>query len=413
MMQRMANSRPAVPLLLLVLLAALAPLSMDAVLPSLPALAGSFHIAPEDAQAVITAFMIGFSVGQIFWGPLADRFGRRPILLFCLAAFALCNLGIALATNLQAVLIGRGLAGLSACAGMVMSRTLVIDTTQAEDRHKVIAALASAMFLAPALGPVVGGVLQAWAGWRAIFCVLAVVPAFLLLYIALRFEETLAKPDPNALHLRTVFSTWWQLLRNPHFLRPTLVVAAMSGAMYAFIAASPLVLMKQHGLTSTQFGIAYMFVAASFILGGQVARRAQVGRAKPWVAAAVSVALLTGVSIVASAHFPPADDTVALAWFMGSAILFYAMLGITMPLSMAAGLRDCEAVGARASGLQGFLQATGGASASAIVSLIPDATLGIGGFIAAAAMTSLVVLAFSAPWRDLPDILKSFVQVAD
>jgi len=403
------------PLLLLVLLAALAPLSMDAVLPSLPALGHSLHIDARDAQKVITYFMAGFSVGQIVWGPLADRFGRRPILLACLIAFATCNVGIVLASGLQTILLWRVLAGVTACAGMVLSRTLVIDTTAPNDRPRVIGALASAMFLAPALGPVLGGLVQASAGWRALFGLLAALPACIAVYIAWRFKETLAKPDPSALQISTIASTWWQLLSNPHFLRPSLVVAAMSGAMFAFITASPVVMMQELGLSSSDFGIAYMFIAGSFIVGAQIGRRAEVGHAKPWVVAALVVAVVAGTSIVIAAdtHLGSSDPMVTLVWFVASAAIFYGALGVAMPLSMAAGLRDCEAIGGRASALQGFLQAAGGAAASAAIGLVPDAALGIGIFIVAGAGISLVVLAFSAPWRDLPDVLRSFVRVVD
>lgn len=409
-----APTRPA-PLLLLVLLAALAPLSMDAVLPSLPALGQALHVGARDAQQVITAFMVGFSIGQIVWGPLADRFGRRPVLLACLVAFATCNVGIVLSSSLQAILLWRALAGVTACAGMVLSRTLVVDTTAPNDRPRVIGALASAMFLAPALGPVLGGLLQASAGWRAIFGLLAALPVAVVAYIVWRFQETLTEPDPSALRISTIASTWWQLLRNPYFLRPSLVVAAMSGSMFAFITASPVVMMKELGLSSSHFGIAYMIIAATFIVGAQIGRRAEVGHAKPWVVAALVVAVAAGGSIVvvAGAPFDSSDRMVALVWFVASAAVFYGTLGVAMPISMAAGLRDCEAIGGRASALQGFLQAAGGVAASAAIGFVPDAALGIGVFIVAGAGISLVVLAFAAPWRDLPDVLRSFVRVVD
>src|SRR5712671_5541072 len=188
-------------LVLLALLSAFTPLSIDMYLPALPVIAVDLHGTVGDIQLTLSAFMIAFGAGQIFYGPAGDRFGRRPVILGGLAVYVLASIGCAFAAEAGHLVVLRFLQGLAACGSVVLARTMVRDLAEREQAARAMSLIMACSSLAPMLAPLIGSqVLVLW-GWRAIFWVLAGIGVVGLVFATLRLPETLRPEYRQPLHL--------------------------------------------------------------------------------------------------------------------------------------------------------------------------------------------------------------------
>jgi len=184
------------PLGLLVAVAAIAPAALHMPVPSLPLLAVVF-VAPAGAvQLVLTLFLVGIAVGQLVYGPVSDRFGRRPVLIAGLALFLAGTVVCGLAWSLPMLIVGRVIEACGGCAGMVLGRAIVRDLFDRERSASAIATITMAMSLAPSISPAIGAYLAQWVGWRADFALLGALGAAVLVLTAARLEETHRNPAP-------------------------------------------------------------------------------------------------------------------------------------------------------------------------------------------------------------------------
>jgi MFS transporter, DHA1 family, multidrug resistance protein len=197
-----ANASPVVtrrgaPLVLLALVTAIAPAALHMLVPALPMLAVVFDAPPGAVQLALTLFLAGIAVGQLVYGPVSDRFGRRPVLLAGLTLFLGGTVLCGLAWSLPALVVGRTLAALGGCAGMVLGRAIVRDVYDRERSASALATIMMVMSLAPSLSPAIGAYLAQWVGWRADFVLLGAVGATVLVLTAVKLEETHAPASVN------------------------------------------------------------------------------------------------------------------------------------------------------------------------------------------------------------------------
>ena len=188
------------PLLLavLALLSSFTPLSIDMYLPALPVIAVDLHGTAGDIQLTLSAFMIAFGAGQIFYGPAGDRFGRRPVILCGLVIYILASIGCAFAAEAGQLVLLRFLQGLAACGGVVLARTMVRDLAEKDQAARAMSLMMACTSIAPMLAPLIGGQVLWFLGWRAIFWVLAMVGVVAFVFAWLRLPETLAAGIPPA-----------------------------------------------------------------------------------------------------------------------------------------------------------------------------------------------------------------------
>lgn len=268
----MPSSRPSSRwLLLLGAIVALGPLAIDMYLPAFPAIEQQFGAG---AQFTLSGFFIGLVLGQLFYGPISDRIGRRKPLLFGLGVYAVASLACVFAGGLAQLTALRFLQALGSCAGMVLSRAVVRDRCSPREAAQAQSRLILVMGLAPILAPSLGGLILSVADWHAIFAVQAGAAVLLLLWAWRGLEESHHPEHRSAeLSVRRVLGTFRDLLRDRAFLGYTLSSGMAFTGMFAYIAGSPTVLIQLKGLDPQTYAVLFGANAAGFIAASQVNAR--------------------------------------------------------------------------------------------------------------------------------------------
>ncbi len=259
--------------LVLALLMGLQPVTTDVYLPALPMLTRALGAPVSLAQLTMSALILAFGIAQMVWGPVADRIGRRPVLLMGLALYTAASAGCALAGSIEALVAWRVLQGTAMAAAVVCARAIVRDLYEPAAGAQVMAlALTGLGFIALA-GPISGGLLAQAYGWRAPLVLVTVVGAFSLALIALCLPETLVTKNPAATQWRQLRRTWGEIARHRVFRAWALLVACTYGGLFTVLASSSFVFMDVLGLSATAYGGAMALGSVSYIAGTFACRR--------------------------------------------------------------------------------------------------------------------------------------------
>lgn len=280
-------------------LTAFAPMSIDMYLPAFPTIARSLGVSTAAVQQTLSIFFLGMATGQLIYGPLADRFGRKRPLLAGLSLYTVAAVGCALSRSIDALVWSRLFLALGGCAGIVIARAIVRDRFEPTRAAQVFSQLMLVMGVAPLLAPSLGGQILLYGNWRTIFWVLAVFGGACLLASALFLEDE-APPSVNSLHPVALLRVFFQVLIDPSFLGPALIAGASGAAMFSYIIASPGVFIEHFGLTPQQYSILFSANAAGLIAATQVNVRFLRHRS-PYrmLAHAVSALAITGALVFA------------------------------------------------------------------------------------------------------------------
>lgn len=263
--------------LVLSLLLGLQPVTTDLYLPALPALTQDLGATVAQAQLTLSGLLLAFGLSQLVWGPISDRFGRRPVLLLGLATYVVGAVGGALAGSMEALLLWRIVQGAALGASVMCARALVRDLYSPELGARAISKGLTGLGVIACLSIPLGGVLAEFFGWRIALSAPALFGAATLALIALRFEETLQRPDPDALRPGTLVRTWLAILRNPTFLAFALLAAATYGGLFTLLAASSFVFIRLMELSRIEYA-ALMFVIVLAYVGGTLLCRRLLAR---------------------------------------------------------------------------------------------------------------------------------------
>lgn len=362
----------AVLILILGALSAFGPMSIDMYLPAFPSLAESFHTHPGTVAFTLSAFFIGLAVGQLVYGPLADRFGRKPPMLIGLALYVLASIGCVFAPTIQALIALRALQAFGACGGLVMSRAMVRDLFETQEAARVFSLLMLVMGLAPILAPFLGGLVMGFAGWQGIFWALAVFGASVAAAVAVYLPETLEHHGRVELGLGEILKVYGGLLRHLKYMGFALSGAIAQAGMFAYIAGSPFVFITLNGVPANRYGILFGLNAAGLIASSQVNAfllRRHVPAAKV-LTRALTFAAVMGVLLAAN---------VATGWggFPGLLVALFgyvASLGLITPNSSAAALGSQHSHHGQASAMLGTIQFGMATLSGSLVGALQDGT---------------------------------------
>jgi len=351
-------------LALLAGIAALGSLAINIVLPAFPAMAADLGTSVHALSATLGGFFVTFAVGQLFVGPLSDRFGRRSLVLGGLAVIVAGSVMCALATSLPQLITGRVVQALGACATSVMSRAIARDLFEGPDLARALSFMMVAMAAAPGFSPLLGGAFDALLGWRAIFGLLAACALLLGPIYLLRLGETHPADRRTPLSVVAVGRGYGRLLVDRRFIAPALSVSLVVGSLYLFFAMAPAILMEGFGFSP--FGLALLFATTVFVVFGagllapRLATRMGPQRA---ARAGIAVALAGGVALLAG----PQD----VRYFSAGLALFLGGMGVVNPLGTALTLQPFGQQAGAASALLGFMLMGCAALAIGAVSMLP------------------------------------------
>ncbi len=350
--------------LVLGLLSAIGPFAVDMYLPALPSIGASLQASPGAVQASLMAFFVALGLGQLVYGPVSDRFGRKIPLYFGLTLFALASVGCALAPNIH-VLVGlRLLQGLGACAGMVVPRAVVRDLHTGHDAARLMALLMLVFSVSPILAPLAGSFLIEWSGWRSVFWAVTLAALLGLVLLRTSLPETRAVAGRKESTAASALAAYKELLCDRHFLGLVLTGAFGLAAFFAYLANSSFVLINHYGLTPRQYSIAFAANAAAFIGVAQMT-----GRLSRWL----GLERLVKRAVAGFAFFMFAALLLVLAGndqlelMLPLLFVGYGFLGLIVPTTTVLALDAHGAIAGTASALMGTLQFGTGAIVMAIV----------------------------------------------
>ncbi|MDZ7959894.1 MAG: multidrug effflux MFS transporter [Aulosira sp. DedQUE10] len=292
--------------LLLGALSALPPLSIDMGLPAFPTISKALVTSPGAVGLTLSLFMLGFAIAQLGFGPLSDRYGRKPVLLAGCGIFALAGAICAAAPSIGTLIAWRLVQGAGAGAGMVVTLAIVRDLFEGSQARAQLSYVNLVMSVAPMIAPTIGGWVLAIASWRAIYGVLAVGGLLLVLAVALGLSESLERRDVNAIKPHRLINNYWHILSNPICLGYALVNALTFGCMFAYVAGSPLVMLNVFGVSTTVYGWLFASTAFGIMVGSFLNGRWSMQGVPPsrLLSVGLTVAVVSTVALVVVGTVP-------------------------------------------------------------------------------------------------------------
>ena len=357
-------------ILILGALSAFAPLAIDFYLPGFPAMATAFATDEKHIQLTLAVYFGGLAIGQLIYGPLADRFGRRVPLLSGVTLFTLASFACAYAPSLDWLIGARFVQALGGCAGMVISRAVVSDKCDAVGSAKVYSQLMLVTGLAPILAPLAGGVMVGLWGWQSIFLALSIFSVMAAIAVAVGLPETLPADKPRQ-PLSGSLSRYVSLLSDRVYLGYALTGGISIAGMFAYIAGSPFVFIKLYGVPAEHYGWVFGSNAAGFILVAQLNARLLAKRGPAfllsrtvWVYVAAALTLLAIAALRTEALWP----------LLVPLFICIASLGCILPNTSACAMAGQGARAGSASALLGCIQFGVAAGAASLVGVLHDGT---------------------------------------
>lgn len=363
--------------------------ALHILIPALPRIGRDLGASPTTVQLTITTYLIGLAAGQLVYGPISDRFGRRPVLIGSLILYLLGFLLAIPAASIEALILARVLQSLGACGALVLGRAMVRDVTPDRDAAKTMAVLTTCMTLTPSIAPGVGGLVEAWFGWRAIFVALALLVGSLLLFVVWLVPET-NRNLGTARGMSFVMGGYARLLRSGKF-RHYLLAGAFSGtSLYAFLATAPFLYVEMLHRSAQEVGLFCVIVSLGMAVGALMVRFV-IGRLEIRHGARLGNAVcVVAALLLLAAHL---SGWVTVATLTGATLLYAVGVGISGPNIVTGAMSVDPAASGSASGLYGFCQMTAGALCTLAVGLWHDGTaLPLVVVLVAASLTSAFAL---------------------
>ena len=377
-------------ILVLGLLSAIGPFSIDMYLPGFPDIARDLHTTVAHVSLSLSSFFIGISAGQFLYGPLLDRFGRKKPLYFGLVLYLLASIGCAFAYSADALIALRLLQALGSCSGMVASRAMVRDLFAVKDNAKIFSLLMLVVGVSPIIAPTLGGYVAATFGWQYIFVILALLAVLILAAVHFSLPES-RPPNPNhSLKPKPIIKSFIAISKEPQFYTYAFTGSIASAGLYAYIAGSPYVFMELFKVSEKQYGWIFALVALGLIGSSQLnSVLLRVYKSEQIIKIALLCQSITGLSLFIGTWLGLLELFSTIFFIF----IFLCCQGFTFPNSSALSLAPFSKNAGSASALLGGIQMSIGAFTSALVSFLANHTaLPMTGVMAGCAFTSFLVL---------------------
>ncbi len=377
-------------ILLLGLLSAIGPFSIDMYLPGFPAIAGDLETSVDMVSYSLSSFFIGICIGQMVCGPLLDRYGRKRPLYGGLILYILSSIGCALAQTIEVLIAFRLLQAFGGCVGMVAPRAIVRDIFPVNENAKIFSLLILVLGVSPIIAPTAGSFIIANYGWHAVFVVLAIVT--LLIFIAVIFLLPESKqPDPSfSLRPAPIMNGFLHVAKDPQFMTYAMSGGMVSAGLFAYLAGSPFVFMEIYGVSEQEYGWIFALIAAGLITSSQLNNlmlkkfsSESIIKSTLWIQTLAGLVLVLGVW----------QNWFGLTGIIICIAVFLSCQGFSFPNSSALSMAPFTKEAGTASALMGALQMALGALASAAVGLFSNGTaIPLAGVMAGCAMIAIAIL---------------------
>jgi MFS transporter, DHA1 family, multidrug resistance protein len=365
------HQRSAELIVLLGVLTAFAPVSIDMYLPALPTIGAAFGAEPGHVQLSLASFFLGLATGQAFYGPISDRFGRKRPLYAGLVIFALASAGCALAASIDILIVMRFFQALGACSGQVIARAVVRDLFEPRESARVFSLLLLVMGVSPILAPLFGGQIIGWFEWRVVFWVITVLALVGLGGVILRLPETHRQEYKRSLQLSKVLGVYWELLTDRIFVGYAVTGSLTMAGLYTYIVATPFVFIELFHVPANRFGLFFGANAIGLIAASQVnVRLIRRYAAQTIIRKVLLIEVATGLLLLVGT----ALNLIGLA---GTAILLFiyiSSVGCLFPNTTALAMAEHGNKAGSASALVGTMQFTLAAIAASTVGALNNST---------------------------------------
>ncbi|MGK6351200.1 multidrug effflux MFS transporter [Parapedobacter sp. DT-150] len=377
------------------LLSAIGPFSIDMYLPGFDSIAASLDTTVAHIQLSLTSFFVGIASGQIVYGPLLDRYGRKIPLIVGLIIYIAASIGCALTNSADNLIIYRFIQALGSCGGMVASRAMVRDFFGPSESAKVFSLLMLVIGISPILAPTVGSFVIAHWNWHGIFLVLAVITTLILLAVVFFLPESKGPNPEMSLMPRPITQSYWQVFKNRQFFTYAFAGGLASSGLYAYLAGSPFVMITLYGLNEKQYGLVFALIASALITASQL-NSFLLNRYSSEKVAKIALIVQSSVGLILTALC--VTDTINLYTMVALIFLFLGSQGFVFPNTSALALGPFSRLAGSASALLGSLQMAIGALSSGLVSYFHNGTtIPMAGMMAGCACLSLFILLVFRP----------------
>lgn len=353
------------------MLSAIGPFSIDTYLAGFPIMAKDMGVSVDYVSYTLSSFFIGISLGQMLYGPLLDRFGRKTPMLIGLSIYVLASMACALATSIELLIAFRLLQALGGCVGMVSSRAIVRDSFPVHESAKIFSIIILILGVSPMIAPTVGSYMIVHLGWHSVFWLQAGMGAFLLLTIFFFFNESKG-PNPDlSLHPRVITKTFWGIFKNPQFFTYAFAGSMVSGGVYAYVAGSPFVFMELFKVSELHYGWIFSILAGGLILSSQLNNIAlRKNTSETIIKYSIGIQTFIGLILVALTIMGMLNLYITIFLIF----LFLSCQGFSFPNASALSLAPFSKEAGSASALMGAFQMGMGSLGAALVGFLSNNT---------------------------------------
>ncbi len=358
-------------IILLAAVSALGPSSMQILLPALPIIRSTYTVSSEVAQLTLSLSMLAIAIGTLFFGPMSDKYGRRPIMLLGLSITIAGSIACWLANSIEWLIVGRFIQAFGGAVGLVLARAIVRDVYGADEAARVIATLVMVMVVLPMLSPALGGELIARFGFHSVFVVTAFMCVLILAFLSYQLPETLEEPVAFE-GVRAMILTYFSLFKSRIFCGYAFCVTFVSVVFFSFISAAPEIMVSVLKRPATEYGYYFIIIPAGFMTGNYVARHFNRSLGLDRLITIGAGIGVTGICLALLLQLLGFSQPLAL--FLPIALATFGN-GITLPNAQAAAINEFPKLAGSASGLTGFLQMAFSAVAAQFVAVIYNGTV--------------------------------------